>query len=142
MEEKYFNKLIEFMQLIPFNQYLGMHIDELADGFARMSLPYRDEFMGDIARPALHGGVSSALIDTCGGAALITKIEPNDRLCTIDLRIDYLRPGQCEGIVVEARVLRIGNRVGVVDMTAFHDNARDKPIAIGRGSYNIIRNGG
>ena len=142
MDPKYYDKLIEYMNLIPFSQFLGMEIEELTPGFARMRLPFKKELIGDISRPALHGGVTSALIDTCGGGALITKIEPLDRLSTVDLRIDFLRPGQCECILVEASVLRIGNRVGVADMIAFQDDARDKPIAIGRGTYNIIRDSG
>jgi len=139
MEAKYYNKLLEFMRQVPFNQFLGIEDMRIEEGLARLELPFRPEFVGDITRPALHGGVTSSLIDTCGGAALISKIEPMDRLSTIDLRIDYLRPGLCERIFVEAKVLRIGNRVGVSDIIAFQSDGPDNPIAIGRGVYNIFR---
>jgi len=127
------------MDQIPFNQFLGIKNLHISEGFARLECPFRPEFVGDITRPALHGGVTSSLIDTCGGAALISKIEPLDRLSTQDLRIDYLSPGLCEDIIVEAKILRMGNRVGVSDMVAFQSEGKKVPIAIGRGVYNIIR---
>ena len=62
-------KIILFMEEeVPFNKYLGIKVDELREGFARLFVPFRKEFIGDARRPALHGGVISALIDTCGGA--------------------------------------------------------------------------
>jgi len=129
--------LLQFMDTIPFNRLLGMQVEELADGFARMSLPFKEDLIGDMRRPALHGGVTSALMDTCGGASVFTKGTVHDRTSTLDLRIDYLRPGKPETLVVEARVLRIGNRVGVSDMIAFQDDGPDAPVALGRGVYNI-----
>ena len=57
---------------VPFNRHLGIQVDELRQGFARFFIPFRNEFIGDKRRPALHGGIISALIDTCGGAAVWT----------------------------------------------------------------------
>jgi uncharacterized protein (TIGR00369 family) len=129
----------KFMDMVPFNKVLGLRIDELGDGFCKMSVPFRDELIGDPARPALHGGVLSAVIDTCGGAAIWTQCEKGDVLSTVDLRVDYLRPGQPREFVVEGRVLRLGNRVGVAEMIAYHPGAEGKPIASGKGVYNVRR---
>src|SRR5260221_12499699 len=81
---------------IPFNSYLGLQVDLLEASRAVLSLPFRREFIGDPFRPALHGGVISTLIDTCGGAAVWTTVSPTDRISTIDLPVDYLRPGRPE----------------------------------------------
>jgi len=124
---------------IPFNRYLGFRVTTLEKGRARIEVPFRDEFIGDPFRPALHGGVLSTLIDACGGAAVWTEVEPMDRVSTVDLRVDYLRPGPLADIACEARVVRIGNRVGVADMyvTAVEDSER--VIATGKGVYNVRR---
>ncbi|MBI2897501.1 MAG: hotdog fold thioesterase [Deltaproteobacteria bacterium] len=133
----------EIMQMvIPFNRFLGFELTDLKPGFARMEVPFRDEFIGDPVRPALHGGVISALIDTCGGAACWTEIEPADRVSTVDLRVDYLRPGRKHRLVAEGRVIRIGNHVGVVDLTAFHSDSPSDLIACGKGVYNVRRSEG
>lgn len=125
---------------IPFNRYLGMQLTHAAEGQARMELPFREEFIGDPLRPALHGGVISTMLDTVGGAAVfstLTNIE--DRASTVDLRVDYLRPGRKETLVAEARIIRAGNRVAVAELKAFHPDAPDEPVATGVGVYNTRR---
>ena len=48
----------------PFNRLLGLKGESLEPGHAVITLPVREDFVGDPRRPALHGGVVSALIDT------------------------------------------------------------------------------
>jgi uncharacterized protein (TIGR00369 family) len=129
----------ELMRAIPFNALLGLRLDDLSSGFCRMSVPFRPELIGDPLRRALHGGVLSAVIDTCGGAAIWTQIEKGDALSTVDLRVDYLRPGQPQDFIVDGRVLRLGNRVGVAEMIAYHPGLEQEPIASGKGVYNVRR---
>lgn len=124
---------------IPFNKYLGMKAVDIRSGFARLELEFRDDFIGDPMRRAIHGGVLSTLADTAGGVAVWSQLpDENSRVSTIDLRIDYLRPGKCELIAVEAQVVRQGNRVGVTDMRIFHPSAPDETVATGKGVYNVV----
>ena len=51
----------------PFNRLLGLKSERLEPGHAVITLPVREDFVGDPRRPALHGGVVSALIDTDRG---------------------------------------------------------------------------
>jgi uncharacterized protein (TIGR00369 family) len=126
-------------ELVPFNRVLGVKCTVAREGFVRLEIPFRPELIGDPTRPALHGGVMSALADTAGGAAVWTTLEDERaRVSTIDLRIDYLRPGQSETVVCEATVVRAGNRVGVTDMRIFHPSNETETIATGKGVYNII----
>jgi uncharacterized protein (TIGR00369 family) len=124
---------------IPFNKFLGVKATEIRSGFARLELAFRDDFIGDPMRRAIHGGVLSTLADTAGGVAVWSQLpDENSRVSTIDLRIDYLRPGKCELIAVEAQVVRQGNRVGVTDMRIFHPSAPDETVATGKGVYNVV----
>jgi uncharacterized protein (TIGR00369 family) len=126
-------------ELVPFNRVLGVKCTKAEEGFVRLEIPFRPELIGDPTRPALHGGVLSALADTAGGAAVWTTLEDERaRVSTIDLRIDYLRPGQPLLIICEAIVVRAGNRVGVTDMRVFHPSNEAETIATGKGVYNII----
>jgi len=124
---------------VPFDKYLGIRVDELAPGFASLSIPFRKEFIGDKRRPALHGGVISALIDTCGGTAAWTHCSKDDRISTVDIRVDYLRPGPDGDIVAEAFVQRTGNRVSVVHTRVYAARNPETIIAEGRSVYNIRR---
>lgn len=134
---KEFLGLIE--EVIPFNKFLGITIAEAQQGYVRLQLPFRPELIGDASRPALHGGVISTLIDTCGGFAVWTQISLEDRVSTIDLRVDYLAPGAPEALVADGRVVRVGNRVGVVDVRCWQPSAPERTVATGKGVYNIKR---
>ena len=133
--------VIKFMEeQVPFNRFLGMKAVEFGEGEAVLKIPFRDELIGDPFRPALHGGVISTLLDTTGGAAVFSTLSDiKDRTSTVDLRVDYLRPGRMEDLYARAHIVRVGNRVAVVDLKAFHSGAEDAPVATGTGVYNIRR---
>jgi uncharacterized protein (TIGR00369 family) len=125
-------------EMIPFNRYLGVRVAEAGKGHCRLEIPFREELIGDPLRPALHGGVLSALADAAGGGAVWTGIEDDRaRVSTIDLRIDYLRPAKLATIVADATLVRVGNRVGVADVRLFHPGHESETVATGKGVYNV-----
>ena len=126
-----------FESVIPFNCFLGITVDQLEDGEAHLALPFRPEFIGNPMLPALHGGVISSLLDTAGGAAVWSQIDEGDRVSTVDLRVDYLRPGRPEPLIGRGRVVRLGNRVGVAELRAWHPGREDRLVAAGMGVYSI-----
>ena len=128
----------EFMERqVAFNHHLGVKVREIGRGLCVLELPFRPEFVGDPYRPALHGGVIATLVDTCGGAAVWSAADAPDRVSTVDLRVDYLRPGPMADLVCEARVLRMGNRVGVAEMRVFPAREPGTLIASGKGVYSV-----
>jgi len=138
--KKSFKEIVVFMEEeVPFNKYLGVKVDELREGFARFFIPFRKEFIGDKRRPAVHGGVLCALIDTCGGAAVRTHFTKEDRISTVDIRVDYLRPGPDDDIIAESEVKRLSNRVSVVHTKVYSASDKETVIAEGRAVYNIRR---
>jgi uncharacterized protein (TIGR00369 family) len=125
---------------IPFNRFLGVRVEGLTEGEAFLRIPFKDELIGDFRRPALHGGVTSALVDAAGGLAVWSTLADGATVSTIDLRVDYLRPGLEADLFCKAEVMRIGNRVGVSTMSV-HQGDPSAPIAEARGVYNIKRPG-
>ena len=121
----------------PFNRLLGMKGEALEPGHAVIVLPVREDFVGDPRRPALHGGVVSALIDTTGGAAAWSALGPGESASTVDLRVDYLEPARLAGpLRAEARLLRKGKRVCHVRVSVTQDGVL---VADGSAVYNIHR---
>ncbi|MET1079312.1 MAG: thioesterase family protein [Pseudomonas sp.] len=136
----------EFFQRIPFNQVLGIQLDELSLARVRMSLPMKDELIGNFVHGILHGGVIATLLDVAGGAmALIGAFERHrqlptaermaklSKLGTIDLRVDYLRPGRGQHFIAQAVLLRSGNKVAVVRSELHADDGT--LVAVGTGTY-------
>ena len=131
-----FKEVIE--NFIPLHQHLGVKLVEIRQGFAKLMVPFRPELVGDPRIPSLHGGIISLALDSVGGAAAMTTLmSPDDRLSTIDIRVDYLRPGKAKDFFAEGELARSGNRIIVTRMIAYHDKA--EPIAEGKGVYNVKR---
>jgi uncharacterized protein (TIGR00369 family) len=124
--------------IIPFNRFLGIKVVKLERGKAVLWLPFKPEFIGDPSRPAMHGGVISSLMDAAGGAAAFTELNHEDRLSTVDLLVDYLLPGGSKPLEAEASVIRIGNRVAVVQIHV-RQEGHNEVIAQGRAVYNVVR---
>lgn len=115
---------------IPFNRLLGLRLDIRARGDIRLTMPFQPALIGDPVRPALHGGTLSTLIDTAGGAATYTAVDPRDRVSTLDMRVDYLQPGAPADTWAIARLVRMGGRVAVVRVQVFQAEGRaDRPAA-------------
>lgn len=133
-------ELIQFFEtMIPFNQHLGMKVDHVEPGFVRLLLPFRPEFIGDPARPAMHGGVISTLVDTSGGLAVWSQLQYGDKVSTIDLRVDYLAHGLLEALYAEAKIVRVGNRVAVADVRCYQASDPSRTVATGKAVYNVKR---
>jgi uncharacterized protein (TIGR00369 family) len=135
-------------QGIPFNKTLGVEVIALRTGYCILRIPFHEGLIGDPFRPALHGGVTSMLADTAGGAACFTMLmSASDRVSTVDLRVDYLRPGKAEDVFCEARVIRMGNKVALARMEIFSGRMpdpeseieREQAIAVATGVYNVSR---
>ena len=122
-------------QQVPFNRLLGIQGESASAGACVLVLPVRAEFVGDFRRPALHGGVVSALIDTAGGVAAWSTLGPDESVSTVDLTVDFLEPsGLAAPLRAAAQLVRKGNRVCHVRVAVTQDG---KLVAEGRGVYNI-----
>ena len=137
-----------FSEKIPFNKLLGLTIGSMDHERVQVSFAMRNELMGHYARGMVHGGVISSVIDVTGGLAafmgvqekmtdksLAAKFEKFGRVSTIDLRVDFLRPGLGSVFTATAFPLRLGNKVAVTRIE--FTNEKQELIAVGTGSYIV-----
>ncbi|GAB3187003.1 thioesterase family protein [Hydrogenophaga aquatica] len=137
-----------FEQKIVFNTVLGLKITSITPELVTARIDMRNELVGHYAYNRIHGGVISAGLDAMGGLAVMAAIgarhmdeSPEQRLHrfaklgTIDLRIDYLRPGIGEFFELRAEVLRLGSRVASTRM-GFH-GPDGKLLSTGSGAYIV-----
>lgn len=92
-----------FSSMSPHMRQLGLKVVSIQGGVCVAQLPYSEDLIGDPATGVLHGGVVTSLLDTAGGAAVLSAVGQPLALATLDLRIDYLRPST-PGQAVRARV--------------------------------------
>jgi uncharacterized protein (TIGR00369 family) len=144
--EEFVSVINEMFEKIPFNKVLGLKVKSISPDSVKTVFEMRDELMGNFKRGMLHGGVISSAIDVTGGLAAVisiqekmpgetleAKIERSFRMSTIDLRVDFLRPGLGKRFVVTAYVLRTGNKIAVTRIELHND--QNDLIAVGTGSY-------
>ncbi len=137
-----------FEEKIVFNRVLGLQITALRPEQVVARIAMRPELVGHYSYNRLHGGVISAGLDAMGGLAVMAAIgarhmdeSPEQRLHrfaklgTIDLRIDYLRPGIGDHFTLHAEVLRLGSRVASTRME--FRGADGKLLSTGAGAYIV-----
>jgi uncharacterized protein (TIGR00369 family) len=127
-----------FIEALPHARALGMEFTSIEDGVTEAVLPYREELVGDPSTGVIAGGAVSALMDTCGGAAVMSHPDAVSGTATLDLRIDYMRaanPGQA--VRARATCYHMTRRVAFVRAVAWDDDER--PIATAAGAFTVER---
>lgn len=137
-----------FEQKIVFNTVLGLKVTAIAPDRVAGRIEMRPELIGSYSHNRIHGGVISAGLDAMGGLAAMAAIgarhmdEPPEqrlqrftKLGTIDLRIDYLRPGIGTHFDLTAEVLRLGSRVASTRMEFRGPDG--KLLSTGAGAYIV-----
>lgn len=132
-------------QGIPYARFIGVDVERRGDEVT-VILPFSEQNIGNPALPAIHGGVTAAVLEitsilTLSWQWLWDEIEQgvfvgsNDAPPivpqlpkTIDFTIDYLRTGLPRDIYARATVTRSGRRYASVQAEAWQDN-RSRPIA-------------
>ena len=133
---------------IPFNKLIGMKIETLDLDKIGIRIEMSPELVGNFTRGNLHGGVISSVLDVTGGMVawigIMKKMEGQsfdeiserfNKIGTIDIRVDYLRPGLGEYFIATGSTLRTGNKVSVSRMELHND--KGILIAVGTGTYVV-----
>ena len=135
-------------QRLPFNRVLGVAVTALSAEGGTLAFSMREDLVGNVFHGTLHGGVISAVLDAVGGLTASASLEDRAagkseeevremfaRVGTIDLRVDYLRPGRGERFAASGRIMRSGRKVAVVRME-MHNEKRIL-VAVGTGTYMV-----
>jgi uncharacterized protein (TIGR00369 family) len=136
------------VEKIPFNKVLGLTVEALNLEHPSVRLTMREDLIGNFLRRSLHGGVISSTLDFMGGLLAFLSVlktmqgqsvqamaERFAKIGTIDLRIDYLRPGVGQHFIATGFVLRTGKKVAVTRMELHNDE--HQLIAVGTGAYVV-----
>ena len=132
----------------PFHELMGMTVEPTEDDNVRIRFPMRDDLCGHPGLGILYGGVISCMLDIIGGAVaswnqikdikdhpVEEQLKRMSVIRTIDLRVDYLRPGKGKEFYVTGSILREGKKVLVERMEL--KNEEGSLIAVGIGSFMV-----
>jgi uncharacterized protein (TIGR00369 family) len=145
---RFFDRLERLYATLPFNRVLGLCVTAVAANRGAMAFEMRPDLIGNTFHGTLHGGVISTVLDAVGGltasASLVARAEGRSEAAvdemlagvgTIDLRVDYLRPGRGRQFAATGRIMRSGRKVAVVRMEMHTGD--DLLVAVGTGTYMV-----
>jgi uncharacterized protein (TIGR00369 family) len=144
----YIDLFTQVINDIPFNRMLGLTLQSVEPDHITMGFDMTKDLIGNYFYGILHGGVISTVLDVAGGAAAMANLvqkeadKPFEELSaklgktsTINLNINYLRPGKGKHFIAKASVLQSGNKITFSHMDLFNPSA--ELIASGTGTYFI-----
>ena len=117
---------------VPYIQHMGFRFDRRGDELTGI-MPFKEMLIGNPMLPALHGGATSAFLETTAiielsWAMLWDQMEAGEDIGgirlpkTIDFTVDYLRSGLPRDAYARATVNRAGRRYASVRVDAWQDN--------------------
>ncbi len=119
---------------VPFVGQLGVVVEEIDAGRARLRLPFREDFLrpgGTISGPVMMGLADLALY-----AAVLSRIGPVELAVTTNLNINFLRRPLPGDIVADAKLLKLGKRLAVGEVGLFL-SGEDGMVAHVTATYSI-----
>ena len=118
---------------IPYGEFLGISI-AFRDGELTTHMKYGEHLIGNPILPAVHGGCLGSLIEFAAMHQLLWEMENDTLPKTINLTIEYMRPGRAEDFTAKAVVTKLGRRVANVQVNAWQSDAA-KPVVAGIGHF-------
>ena len=106
----------------PIGKLLGLTVTSRGAGRATVEF----EASGRYANPmgTLHGGVLCDLADAAMGVAYLSTLAEGESATTIELKINFLRPVWNAKLRAEAKVVRAGKVVGLIECDILDERRR------------------
>jgi uncharacterized protein (TIGR00369 family) len=118
---------------IPYARFLGVE-EARSDGALELVLPFRDEIVGNMRLPAVHGGVLGAFLELTALLRLIDESGTDRVPKPITFSVDYLRSAGPTTTRARAEIFKLGRRIANVHVIAWQDD-RARPVAAGNGKF-------
>lgn len=115
----------------PFAMWLGTQLTAASPDGVEFRCDWRDEFLGNVARGAVHGGILATLVDTAAIYAVIAAI--GSMAATIDLRVDYHGMARRGAFKITGTPVRIGRTLSTAESQVF--DCDNRLVASGRGTF-------
>ena len=118
--------LLESFPTLPQARALGVKLHRHDDSRAEVSLPYREDLVGDPDTGVIASGVVTALLDHVCGSAVGSAAPTAMPTATLDLRIDYMRPAKKgRTVTAEAHCYKQTHSIGFVRAEAWDEDRAD-----------------
>jgi len=119
----------------PYYRLLGMVVTKIKEGEYRIQMLFREELTHPYG--IVHGGAIASLADSAVAMALISLVEPNDRIATIELKINFFVPINKGELKAHAKIIHKGSKTAVGDVEV--SNGEGKLVGKVIATYSIMK---
>jgi uncharacterized protein (TIGR00369 family) len=134
-KERYLEQVRKVANNSPYYRLLGMEITEIKKRESRIQMPFKQELTHPYG--IVHGGAIASLADSAVAMALISLVEPKDRITTIEFKINFFAPISKGELKAHAKIIHKGSRTAVGDVEVV--NEEGKFVAKAIATYSIMR---
>jgi uncharacterized protein (TIGR00369 family) len=135
VSEPWYARMRELYGRSPVHRALGMRLEALDAGKATVVLEPTADAMNVMG--VVHGGTLATVADSALLQSIRTVTVEEDRLVTLELKINYLAPARGSSFRCLGEVVRVGRGSGVSTATIVDSEGR--PVAISLGTIHIVR---
>jgi uncharacterized protein (TIGR00369 family) len=133
--EAYLKQVMKVANGSPYYRLLGMEVKEIREGESRIEMPFKQ----DLTHPygIAHGGAIASLADSAVAMALIDLVDPEDRITTIEFKINFFASVNKGELEAHAKIIHKGSKTAVGDVEVV--NEKGKLVAKLVATYSIKR---
>ena len=133
--ERYLEQVRKVVNSSPYYRLLGMEVTEIREGESRIQMLFKEELTHPYG--IVHGGAIASLADSAVAMALISLLEPKDRITTIEFKINFFVPVSKGELKAHAKIIHKGSKTAVGDVEVINEGGElvAKVIA----TYSIMR---
>ncbi len=91
--------------------HIGAAVAEVRPGFCEIHMAHRPELLQQ--HGLFHGGATASILDTAGGYAAFSLMEPGDGILTVDFTINLTAPADGEKLIARGEVVKPGRTLSV-----------------------------
>lgn len=103
---------------------LGATLEAVRPGEVVVSLPFRDDLCQQDG--FFHAGVTATIADSAAGYAAYSVFEPGTEVLSTEFKVNLLAPAAGDRLVAEARVLKPGRTLTVVEADVFAERVEER----------------
>ena|SRR5919107_179876 len=118
-----------------FTDMVGIEVSSTEEGRAAVTLEAEERHLNPSG--TVHGGVISTLIDAAMAEALNTITEEGEQPFTIQITVNYMKPGKPGPLTSTAQVRKGGERITIVEAEVAQEDD-DEIVALATGTYTPV----
>lgn len=110
----------------PFIADLGIQLLDCGPGWCETELTIQPRHMQH--NQFVHAGVQATMADHTAGASAGTLVTADERVLTVEFKINLLRPAVGERLVCRADVLKPGKTLTVAESSVYAENQEERKL--------------